>query len=263
MSTQYNKIRAPYDAIREKSIALIERENIHTTLSPYISSAHVLDLACGTGFYTHSFIPWGARSVHGIDISPPMLAQARLLTPPSQTPRTTFTLADCSHPTPYPGGPYDIVFGAWLLNYAPTRAALVEMFRNIALNLLPGGHFISVTVPPTNDPTASIDAETRVRPPPEGSGGLVYTKLRDVEDGVFFHVHGETGVGDVDFECFHLRREVYEGAAREGGLGGELRWGGTSVPERWLRGEGDGGAEVEELRSYGEVPGYGILVVGK
>ena len=67
----------------------------------------------------------------------------------------------------------------------------------------------------------------------------------------------------MDFDCYHLRKAVYEGAAREAGLKGELRWGVTSVPERYLKGEGPGGASVEELESYLKVPGFGLLVVAK
>ncbi len=84
-----------------------------------------------------------------------------------------------------------------------------------------------------------------------------------MEDGVYFHVHGDTEVGDVDFDCYHLRTDVYEAAAREAGLNGELNWGVTSVLERYLRGEGPGGASMEELGSYQEVPNYGLLVVAK
>ena len=78
-------------------------------------------------------------------------------------------------------------------------------------------------------------------------------------------MHGSTEAGDVDFDCWWLERGVYEGAAREGGLSGEMRWGGTRVPEGWLQGEGGwpGGAGREEVESYERVPGYGVLVVEK
>ena len=242
---------------------------MQTTVAPFINNARVLELACGSGFYTYDFLKWGASSVVGVDISPVMIEEARrqgsaVARSPSNTSRSVdFVLADCSKPTSYPGGPFDLVFGAWLLNYAPDRAALVDMFRNIALNLKDGGHFVGVTVPPTQDPTASLNAETKVRPPPEGSGGLYYHFIKDVEDGIYFHVHGDTEVGDVDFDNYHLRRDVYEAAAREGGLKGELKWGLTSVPERYLRGEGPGGASIEELESYQTVTNYGLLVVAK
>ena len=41
---------------------------------------------------------------------------------PSHAEKISFIKADCSLPSVYPGGPFDIVFGAWLLNYAPDRA---------------------------------------------------------------------------------------------------------------------------------------------
>ena len=269
MSTQYDTIQAPFDYIRQKSIAFIEHEDVQNTVAPFINNARVLELACGSGFYTYDFLKWGANAVLGVDISAAMIAEARrrgsaVATSPSSIRGTVdFILADCAKPTPYAGGPFDLVFGAWLLNYAPDRAALVDMFRNVSLNLRNGGHFVSVTVPPAQDPTAFVNAELDVRPPPEGSGGLFYRVTGDVEDGVSFHVHGDTEVGNVDFDCYYLRRDVYEDAAREAGMKGELKWGVTSVPERYLRGEGSGGASMEELESYQKVPNYGLLVVAK
>lgn len=270
MSTQYDAFQAPYDYIRTKSIACIEHENVQATVAPFIKNAHVLELACGSGFYTYDFLKWGASAVVGVDISPVMIEQARrqgnaVAGSLSGTIRGTvdFMLADCSKSTSYPGGPFDLVFGAWLLNYAPDRAGLVDMFRNIALNLKEGGHFVSVTVPPAEDPTSSLNAECKARPPPDGSGCLYYQLIKDVADGIYFHVHGDTEIGHVDFDNYHLRKDVYEAAAREAGLNGELTWGLTSVPERYLRGEGPGGASMEELESYLTVPNYGLLAVAK
>ena len=225
-------------------------------------------LACGSGFYTYSFLEWGASSVLGVDISSVMIDSAQTSQndqgiSKAKDERVSFIQADCSIPTSYPGSPFDIVFGAWLLNYAPDRSGLLNMFRIISQNLKPGGHFVSITVPPSSNPMESINAEITARPMPAGSGYLVYQPIREVDDGVFFNVHGETPVGDLDFENFHLRREVYEEVAREAGLKGELRWGVTEVPERWLRGEGEGGASLEELETYGKVPNYGVLVVVK
>ena len=267
MSTQYNSIQAPYDACREKSIAFIEHENVHTTISPYIQNAHVLELACGSGFYTYSFLKWGARSVTAVDISPIMIEEAKRRRPADlhdekENP-IDFIVADCSKPTAYPDGPFDIVFGAWLLNYAPDKKRLVEMFENIAMNLKPGGHFVAVTVPPTNDPKESVDAELKARPPPIGSGALYYEVLNDVQDGIFFRVHGITDVGNFSFDCYHLTEDLHKEAAREAGLKGEWRWGVTSVPERYLKGEGPGGATLDELNTYITVPNYGLLVIGK
>ena len=266
MATQYDTILGPYDYIRTKSIAFIERENVHAAISPYIQNARVLELACGSGFYTYELLKWGAAAVVGVDLSATMLEAARQQREMREVPATKevkFVLGDGSKPSVYEGGGFDVVFGAWFLNYAPDRKALVDMFRNIGLNLKPGGHFVSVTCPPASDPTASVEAEFNARPPPEGSGALYYNVIHDVDDGIYFHVHGKTPFGDVAFDCFHLKQEVYIEAAREAGLKGELRWDVTSVPERYLRGEGAGGASMTELESYLTIPNYGLLTIGK
>jgi len=255
---QYDTIQGPYDYIRGASIALIERENVHDTVAPFIEKARILELACGSGFYTYSFLAWGASSVLGVDISSVMIDEARRLGK-----EVSFIQADCSIPKAYEGGPFDIVFCAWLLNYASDRASLVNMFRNIALNLKDGGHLVSITVPPSSNPIDSLNAEANARPMPAGSGYLIYNHIKDVEDGIYFRVHGDTPVGDLNFECYHLKKELYEEAAREAGLKGKLEWDVTKVPERYLKGEGLGGASLVELETYKNIPNYGVLAITK
>ncbi|RDW90927.1 hypothetical protein BP5796_02092 [Coleophoma crateriformis] len=255
---QYDTILKPYDYMREASIALIERENVQETVAPYIENTRVLELACGSGFYTYSFLAWGASSVLGVDISSVMIDEAR-----HKGNGVSFIQADCSMPTAYDGGPFDLVFGAWLLNYAADRTGLVNMFRNIAMNLKDGGRFVSITPPPSSNPIDSLNAEANARPLPAGSGYLIYNHIKDVEDGIYFRVHGATPVGDLTFDCYHLKKELYEEAAREAGLNGKLEWGLTKVPERYLRGEGPGGASLVELETYTTVPNYGVLVIIK
>ncbi|MDI1487526.1 MAG: hypothetical protein OHK93_006796 [Ramalina farinacea] len=85
MSTQYNNFQAPYDLIRRNTISLLERENIRTTVLPHIKDARILDLACGTGFYSYAFLSWGAASVVGVDISSGMLDAARRACPADVT----------------------------------------------------------------------------------------------------------------------------------------------------------------------------------
>lgn len=254
---QYDTIQGPYDYIRTASIAFIERENVHEKVAPFIEKARVLELACGSGFYTYSFLEWGASSVLGVDISSVMIDEAR-----RQGKEVSFIQADCSIPKAYDGGPFDLVFGAWLLNYAPDRAGLVDMFQNIALNLKDGGHFVSITPPPSSNPIDSLNAESKARPLPAGSGYLIYNHIEDVEDGIYFRVHGPTPLGDVNFNNYHLKKEIYEEAAREARLK-ILEWDVTKVPERYLKGEGPGGASLDELKTYQTIPNYGVLVITK
>ena len=265
MPAQYDAIQAPYDEIRKSSIALIERTNVQELVTPFIRDARVLDLACGSGFYSYHLLKWGARKVVGVDISPTMIDEARAGSSsiPSSSAPIEFNVADCSRPVPYEGGPFDVVFGAWLLNYAPSGKDMVDMFRNVALNLKDGGHFVAVTPPPTQDPAAFVEAERKARPSESGgSGGLFCNVTGVVEDGIAFHVHANTRHGDVDFDCYHLRKDIYEASARKGGLRGELAWSVSSVPDEFLK-DCKGGASVEELDSYKVTPHFGIIVVAK
>ena len=201
----------------------------------------------------------------GVDISPAMIEQTRAAQSQSLQNGATidFRLADCSKPVTYEGGPFDVVFGAWLLNCAPDGKGLVDMFRNLALNLKDGGRFVGVTVPPTQDPVAFVENERKARPSElGGSGGLISNVTEVVEDGIIFHVHADTRRGDVDFDCYHLRKEVYETSAREGGFRGKLTWSVTSVPDEFLE-HRQGGASVGELESYKVTPHFGLLVVAK
>lgn len=263
-SLQYDTILAPYDCIRTSTIALIEHDNVRTTLTPFIPDARVLELACGSGFYTYDLLKWGASSVVGVDISAVMMDKARRVGEEMGVgDKVSFIQADCSVPKVYEGGKFDIVFSAWLLNYASDRKRLVQMFRNVAVNLEEGGKFVSITVPPSDNPIDSLNAEATARPEPEGSGYLMYKHIKDVEDGIFFGVHGETPVGKLYFECYHLRKEVYEEAAREAGLKGTLEWGVTEIPERFLREDAPGGATLRELETYKSIPAHGVLVITK
>lgn len=268
-STQYNSQQAPYDELRKTSIAIIERVNIRSIVLPFIKDARVLDLACGSGHYSHAFLKWGASDVVGVDISSAILAEARTLAKESTADRLSLVEADCSKPTAYDGGSFDLVFGAWLLNYASTGKEMVEFWRNIYLNLKPGGRFVGVTPPPTNNPAGHIEAECRVRPLPTASGGLYSTVNRHVEDGVDFHLHSDTPAGPLDFDTFHLKKDVWISAARESGFEGEIGWDITSIPSDFMGNPGkygeesNGGSGAEELATYAEVPHYGLIHVRK
>ncbi|KAK3051923.1 hypothetical protein LTR09_006877 [Extremus antarcticus] len=264
MSTQYNTIQGLYDELRKTTIAIIERVNVRSISN--VEGAAVLDLACGSGFYSYSFLRWGASKVVGVHISHAMLEEARRN---SDEANINFIEADCSEATAYSGGPFDIVFAAWLLNYASSKSEMVDMYRNVLLNLKPGGKFIAVTPPPAQDPASLVELECRLRPLPTASGGLYTTVTGQVDDGVAIHLHKDTAVGDLDFDCFHLRKDVWEAAAKEAGFGGEIEWDVTDIPSDFMEDPGrygenaSGDASAEELATYKEVPHYGLLRITK
>jgi SAM-dependent methyltransferase len=269
-STQYNAVQGPYDELRKGSISIIERVNVRSIVLPFIKDANVLDLACGSGSYSHAFIKWGASGVVGVDISSAMLETANALGHKYGTSnKIEFIEADCSKPVMYKGGPFDLVFGGWLLNYASSGKEMVDFWRNIQLNLKSGGHFVGVTPPPTDDPAGHVDAEQRARPLPTASSGMYTTLNHIVDEGARIHRHADTPAGDLDFDTYHLRKDVWIAAARVAGFDGEIEWEGTRVPSDFMEGpekygeQSNGGAANHELSTYATVPHYGTIHVRK
>ena len=263
MSTQYDTIQAPYDEMRTRSIALLEHADVQSAVAPFIKDARILELACGSAFYSYDLLRWGASKVIGIDISTAMVEKARDAAGARQIRDSStieFRVADCSKPMSFEGGPFDLVFAAWLLNYASSSGELVEMFRNGALNLKEGGHFVSVCPPPRQEPAAYYKEERDIRP--ERSGGLLSEVTKDVGDGVLFHVYCSTEHGDMNFDNYHLTKRIYEASAREAGFRGEIQWSVTTVPDVFFK-DRSGGASIEELESYKVTPHYGLIVVAK
>ena len=87
-----------------------------------------------------------------------------------------------------------------------------------------------------------------------------------MDDGVTTHIvisslESEGGEEKFSFDAYHLKKEVYERAAREAGFGGKVRWIETRIPEgEGFRGDLPG---VEGLGwgTYLDVPHWGMLIV--
>lgn len=91
---------------------------------------HILDVGCGYGTTTLGLTERAPHaSVHGIDISDPMVAEAR-----RRVPAATFTVADAQ--TADLGGPYDLVVSRFGVMFFDDPAVA---FSNIAAHTAPGG----------------------------------------------------------------------------------------------------------------------------
>src|SRR5262245_57819590 len=76
-SPQYDHIGSLYDDYaRTATIRLTERNTMLRMLGE-LDGQHVLDLACGFGYYTRLLKELGATQVIGVDISPEMIRLAR------------------------------------------------------------------------------------------------------------------------------------------------------------------------------------------
>ncbi|HEY9716802.1 MAG TPA: class I SAM-dependent methyltransferase, partial [Trichormus sp.] len=138
---EYDKIAEQYD----KSVK--ERRDRASILVPsakhYLGDVRglkVLDLACGSGYFTRLIKDWGAQRVVGVDISAEMISLAEQ--EEEQHPQgLQFYVGDVSQPFKF--GDFDLVFAGFLLHYASSSEQLEHMCKAVSLNLPDGGRFIA------------------------------------------------------------------------------------------------------------------------
>lgn len=257
MSAQYDDIGAKYEELRKQPYSILIDANVEAAVTPFIKGAKVLDLACGTGYYSIKFLEWGATQVVGVDISQAMVNAANAAT--TKLDRLSFHVGDCSIPVHHQQGPFDLVFGAWLLNYASDGKEMANMFRHVSMHLKDSGRFVGITQPPTDDPRDYNERASAARPAQYGDITVAITK--DVEEGVAAHLVAALESGKIEFDSYHLSKSVYRRSAREGGMGGTLFWRPVDSP--------DIGEDVLERihdaswATYLTVPHFSTLVIEK
>lgn len=142
-----------------------------------------------------------------------MVSAARAGLPAEMQTKVRFNIKDCSKPVKIEGGPFDLAFAGWFLNYAPDHASLVEMWKNIYNNLKPGGRFIGIT-PNTHCPMFE---------PVDDGYGMVCVPIETLEKGWKCRLTAQTQQEVVEFENYHFMHDFYEDAATEAGMI-DLKW---------------------------------------
>ncbi|KAK3934264.1 methyltransferase type 11 [Diplogelasinospora grovesii] len=270
--SQYDSIGSKYNIFKTLPASVLETFNLHCTLHPFLSGARVLDLACGTGYYSQKLLEWGASCVLGVDISQEMISIASSPTPHLTTKpgRVTFRVGNALTLGKLPDHqPFDIVLDVWLLNYSDSCTQLTQMFRTISANLSPRGIFIGITPHPVSrdnfDAWAErINLQEKENPAKWGLGVRYYEKLASGEGyktRVYTQPQPQTDNDSrpVEFYNYHLCKEVYKRAAREGGLHGELEWREVKLPPEALAIQG----EEYWTEYFTEGLHMGVLVVHK
>lgn len=225
--TQYNTLSSSYDVLDTLPYRTMEAYNVSQVIDALLKpELRVLELACGTGFYTSKFLERGVAYMAAVDLSHAMLSQAaHRLHHHVSTSHLRLIQGDGSELQPLAPdasfGYFDMAFGAWFLNYAEDKARLVAMFRNVSRNIRPGAPFIGIVPHPTDE--LHRRAETLHAPPFDRMFPRnVYSGELDSGDGYGLHVFLNNN--GVDFTTWHMKREVYEDAARLGGFRGPLEW---------------------------------------
>ncbi len=146
MSAQYDKIGGAYANFKETPFPRYsEVPTVRRLLSGLIEGRRVLDLACGTGFYSRLLKQWGAAEVVGVDVSGSMVAAAR----EAETRDPLGIKYQVVDATDLPVlGSFDLATAIYLLNYAETRDVMRRMGRNIAANLKPDGVLLALLPEP-------------------------------------------------------------------------------------------------------------------
>jgi SAM-dependent methyltransferase len=170
--TDYYSRRAPeYEKIYHRSdpVRQGEQQAIATEVRRLVQDRHVLEIACGTGYWTQ-FAAETAAYVCGIDSSPEMLALARAKGLPKH--RVEFQQADAYDLSSLTGG-FDACIAMFWFSHIP-RGRIDEFLKQLHNRVAPG----SVVFMGDNILVPGLGGEL-VRP--EGSADTY--KMRTLADG--------------------------------------------------------------------------------
>ncbi|MGO4649921.1 class I SAM-dependent methyltransferase [Nocardia sp. 2YAB30] len=200
---QYADLAEQYGEAEEMPIRIFAEFPTFFDAVGAVEGAAVLDLACGTGLYPRMLAQHGARHVTGVDVSAPMIEQARARTNPEDPiSYEVFDVAAMPHL-----GEFDLVTAVFLLHYAKTSDELAAMCENIARQLRPGGRFVGTISNSDYDPDRPMDSRY----------GITYDWARRIKDGdkYFCLLHLRS---IMRLENYYWSRDTYTAMLEKAGL---------------------------------------------
>ncbi|MFJ4184325.1 class I SAM-dependent methyltransferase [Kitasatospora sp. NPDC089509] len=222
---QYDEIGAAYEGF--KSLPMIRYSEVPSFLGMLdgVGGRSVLDLACGTGYYTRRIKALGAGRVTGVDISPAMIQAARLLEEKRPF-GVDYEVGDVAE-LALPGDPFELATAAYLLNYAESPTAMKRMCVGIRRALVTGGEFLTLT----QNPGYRFDG------PGTRAYGFLHEYDGEAESGPRVRI---TALLDppITINAHMPRRTVYEDALRAAGFT-DLTWEPVQVSDEGVRAHGE------------------------
>ncbi|MET9320457.1 class I SAM-dependent methyltransferase [Streptomyces sp. NPDC003038] len=219
---QYDEIGEAYEGF--KALPLEQYAVVPSFLSMVgdVRGKSILDLACGTGFYSREFRRRGAGEVLGIDISGEMVSVAQQLEDRDPL-GVRYEVGDVAELRPFEQR-FDIGLAVQLLNYAEDIATTERMCRNVHRSLKPGGEFFVLC----QSPDYRFDGPT-----PEKYGFRTELTGEEAETGPQVRT---TALLDppVSFVANRPRREVYEKSLGAAGFS-EATWVPMEVSDAGVR----------------------------
>lgn len=210
MNEQYDAIGGKYAGWKAMPVVVYtEVPTVRRLLDGRIEGREVLDLACGTGFYSRLLKQWGAARVVGVDVSAAMIAEARQIE--AREPVGIEYLQADAAALPVLDT-FDVVTAMYLLHYAGTPDVMHRMCRNIAANLKTGGQFFGLLPEPDY---VIGKGETECY-------GYSYHLLKQDRDWMLVRADVHT-TPPFSIEYRHWARKVFEDALQTAGFA-DLRW---------------------------------------
>ncbi|MGV9891160.1 class I SAM-dependent methyltransferase [Streptomyces sp. NPDC003395] len=209
---QYDEIGEAFEGF--KSLPLMRYGEVPSFLG-LVGDVHgrsILDLACGTGFYSREFKRRGAGDVLGVDISAEMIAAARK-NEEREPLGVRYEIGDVAE-LRTPERRYDIALGVQCLNYAEDIATMERMCRNIHRSLVEGGQFFVLA----QKPDYGFD-----NPHLERYGFRCEPTGEEVETGPRERITALLDPEPISIVTNAPRREVYEKCLRAAGFQ-DLEW---------------------------------------
>lgn len=178
-----------------------------------LSGKSVLDLACGSGFYTRALKRQGASRVVGVDISGDMIASARAEEESSAL-GIEYVQSDVLQMQTL--GTFDVVTAAYLFVYADTLEVLRSMCDAVERHLAPGGQLVASMI----HPRLSIGEQM----PMEKTGGRVELVAEGpLADGAALTVTIGDGQDTYRVRDYFWSEATYERSFADAGLA-EVVW---------------------------------------
>ncbi len=169
-----------------------------------IQGQAILDVACGTGFYSRLLKRAGAQTVLGVDVSREMVRVAR---EEEEICQDGVAYQVCDALALPVLGAFDVVTAAFLLTYAETKDQLATMCRNLYHNLSPQGRLVAIVTNPGPVLPKSLSLKY---------GGTVH-RPNSVQEGTRCELEFHFEPPVLAF-CFYWSQGTMEDALREAGF---------------------------------------------
>ena len=156
MQSYYARRAPEYDSIYLKPERQHDLRAIESWLPPKFSNATVLEVACGTGYWTQ-FIASAAAHIVAIDAAPETMDIARSRVPED---KAKFLVGDAYQLSP-DLGKFDAVFAGFWFSHVP-KARRREFLHGLNALLIPGAKVVLLDnryVPASSSPITETDAD--------------------------------------------------------------------------------------------------------